>query len=372
MSEYSALVDRAHEYLQTQVPLLGSQRHAVFLAAQCRALIGKIQNVEAPITRDEATPLMASIQGGPWSGMQISGLSNAVDAAITRTDRTRHPENRQPQVCHYPEVFWTDAMWEKTLNSPRHKRIAEVVEFLIAMDLTHPDPKCKQRLVAMMGLNDSWISDNPTNAKSTMADLGECLKKARPPAASARPHIVNFPHDAAAACEVIEDFAERVYPGADNGPSLEPLYSSQDIDIALQGAVLRWSHRNVRDSAPRDRQGIQCGGGGSAVELRKGKTMHINTRGQGDGTAASMQQMQQQYWQQMQQMQQMQMQMAMTMPFGMPGMGMPGGMPGMGMPGMGMGMMPGMGMGMGGMQHPGSSADGCNRGAGMDANSLPL
>ena len=232
----------------------------------------------------------------------MNALSKSIGTAVTRSDRGA-VLTREPQICDNPELFWSDQMWEKTLDvgSPRSTRLSAIVSNLIAMDLTHPSPQCKQRLVGMLGLTDDWIGDNATNAKVALGELTEALRKARPsPQNFKRPHLVNSPRDPTTACEVIEGFAERVY--GDTTPALDPPYTTELIDAAVRNTVLRWANRSVRDSAPAAAANLADG---SDVALRRTPTLHVNLGGAtapGAPTPQNMQQFQHQHMMQVKSM----------------------------------------------------------------------
>ncbi len=65
-------------------------------------------------------------------------------------------------------------MWDHILDQrqPRCTRMAYLANVCCNMDLANPDPRCKQRLVSILGLTDEWIQTNPGNAKQCMEELG--------------------------------------------------------------------------------------------------------------------------------------------------------------------------------------------------------
>lgn len=150
-------------------------------------------------------------------------------------------------------MFFNDAIWQRALDvsKPRATRMRMIAEMLVSMDLTNPDPRCKQRIVALMSLGDPWISESPTKAKITLGELTKAMKRQRPPLrSSTRPHLADFPKDVETACDMLAGFGGRVY-GKEGFPNANPPYSSAEIDAAVRATVLRWSNKAVRENAPR-------------------------------------------------------------------------------------------------------------------------
>ena len=83
--------------------------------------------------------------------------------------------DRAPQSLDYIGLFWTDALWEVTVdgNIPRSKLLVSISQHLMKMDFTNPIPKVKQRIVDMLALGDSWIVQSAVNAKTVLDDLGK-------------------------------------------------------------------------------------------------------------------------------------------------------------------------------------------------------
>lgn len=346
-----------HAYLDEQVASLPTAQFNVVLGGQVRALKMQIENYEGGCTQEEATELLELIRNAAhWTPHHISVLSHSLDVALQRKERLQSTIlDRKSQRCDNIEVFWSNQMWEHTLDATkvRADRMKYVVSVLISMDLNLPDPLCKQRLISMMGLGDAWIAESSTNAKKALDELTLCLQKHRPgPRALQRPHVVPYPLTPGAACEVIEGFADRVY-GPDGGPSDEPIYTTKDIDTAVESTVLRWSNKAVRGDAPQGSASAALGGRPQLQLSFRAPPPNLNICRDGGafqvgGEAADGAANWQQYMQMMQ-MQQMQMMHMM-------GMGMGGMMPpmmgmGMGMMGMAPPMTPPMGM-QGGRQGP--------------------
>ena len=377
MDELGAIVDSTHTYLAEQEDARDEGPFKIMMASQARSLRTHFDNHDGGVCKEDAVILLDEIRKGPWTGVQINMLSTALDAAVTKHDKaaTMHGD-RKVQRCETIELFWTDKLWADVLdiNTSRDVRYTRLTTFLFAMDLTNPDPKLKQRLIAMMGLGDPWIRASATNARTALGELTTALTKLRPPkGATQRSHLTDYPRDPAKACEVIEGFATRVYKGEDDQPSLNPPYSSTDIDGIVRDTVLRWNHKSVRGDAPV----------GALAHTRQPtlplmaprppsmRPFTLNLGGGGDADPQNQQIQQMQAQMQMQQMAMQQQAAMMSCGFGMfPNMfgggPMMGGVPMMGggpMCGVAMGadgfpMMPGFGMpgfgagGMGGGANP--------------------
>jgi hypothetical protein len=246
-------IESTHIYLEEQRNNVDDMQFKCIMASQVRSVRAKIENFMGGVSKDDAGALLEVVRNGPWTGVQINSLSQALDRAVTHHDKAAiHLSDRKPQSCDNVELFWSDQMWSHTLEDakPRLTRIASIVAFLMSMDLTNPDPKCKQRIVAMLGLGDEWIRSNPTNAKIVLSELTDALKKARPPLSSTtRPHLTIYPKDPASACIAIDGFGFRVY-GHDSEPTAMPPYTTADIDDLCRKTVLRWTNKSVRMDAP--------------------------------------------------------------------------------------------------------------------------
>ena len=307
--EINGTIERAHAYLEEQRENASEPQFNVMLASQARSLKMQIER-RGDITESVATELLAQVRYGPWTPMQINSLSASLDTAVQRSQKCviMHTD-RKPQSCENPEVFWSDAMWERTMdpNAPRSRRISDVVSFLMSMDLTNPDPQCKQRIVAMLALGDSWIQANPTNAKVALDELSAALKKFRPAQTTdSRPHLREFPKTPADAINVIDGFVERVY-GEGGTPSVDPPFSTADIDTYVRTFVLRWTHKNVRsDAAPHSGAASSGYAGGSAVALCRRPTRPMQIDLHDDNVPNPMQMMQNMHQQTMHMMQGMQ------------------------------------------------------------------
>lgn len=246
------IIESTHMYLAEQTECTEPGRLQLVVSSQARSLRLQIEGWAGGVTKDAASAHLDAIRNGPWKPVQINELAKALDAAVQNGEDTAKRPVRKPQDCANPETFWTDDLWAITLDGgkPRRQRLDAISDHLVLMDLTNPDPACKSRIVAMMGLGDPWISESSANAKTVLVELGESLKRARPPPSSAaRPHVKSFPANPAAACAEIDGFAERVY-GESGQPSDAPQFTSRDIDAAHRGACLRWNHKSVRDAAP--------------------------------------------------------------------------------------------------------------------------
>ena len=244
-------IESVHGYLNEQLHTVDDSRFKCILAAQSRSLKNTIDNSDG-LSRDDASTLLELIRSGPWAGLQINLLSAALDKAVAKGDRSPI-KDRKPQNVDFIEVFFTDDLWTKALDvsKTRTVRMTEIASFMIRMDFTNPDPKVKQRLVAILSLTDGWIRDNQTNAKVALGELTDVLNKHRPPkGVSQRPHLVDYPVDPTTACDAIDGFSDRVY-GRGDGPSCNPPFSSTDIDDVVRNSVLRWSNKSVRGDAPK-------------------------------------------------------------------------------------------------------------------------
>jgi len=376
-------IESTHAYLEGQHTSVDDMQFKCIMASQARSVRAKIENFMGGVSKDHAGALLEVVRNGPWTPLQINSLSQALDLAVTHYDRAGLQVDRKCQSCDTIELFWSDQMWSHTLedSKPRTVRIASIVAFVVAMDLTNPDPKCKQRIVAMMGLGDEWIRDNPTNAKVVLGELTDALKQARPPLCSlARPHLVEYPKDPAAACIAIEGFAFRVY-GHKSEPTAQPPYTSTDIDDLCRKTVLRWTNKSVRMDAPRS----AASASGACLPLARPPAQNMQHRAPFNVDLGALDMSNPQHVQhaQMQQMQQAAMTNMMNMNMMMMGGGfMPPGMfGGGGMAPFGGGSMPpamfGGGFGMGGFPggggaHGGGGAcgGGCFPGAGAACGAL--
>ena len=372
------LIESTHAYLLQQHDAATPQRFQLVQSSQARTLKLQLESWPGGLSKDAAATHLDAIRAGPWAPIHIHGLSEALDTAVRKFDKTSvAAPDRKVQICNSIEHFWTDNLWTNShdTTTDRKRRLETIAVFLCTMDLTNPDPACKQRICAMVGLGDPWVRASATNAKVCLDDLGTALKKIRPPARLVtRPHIVLFPRDPAAACEVIDGFLERVYP--DEGPSESPPFSTADIDALMRDTVLRWSNKNVRGDAP-----------GAGAHAPMSLNLDSPNPGHTSQPQSPMHQMQQ-----MQQMAMMAMMPMMQMMQGgfMPGMSGMGGMGGGGMPNMGgvggggmmggatnmMGIMGGgAGGGGGGGYHPGARGmlcQGINAHGGRGRNPLPI
>jgi hypothetical protein len=294
--------DNAHAYLAEQASSLSESDYKVVMASQARSLKTKVEQHDEGLTTADAANLLELLRGGPWTGMQVSVISKGLDTAVTRYQRMSIVRGkRDPQSCDNPEVFFSNEMWERMLTTtqPRSRRIAEMANIIISMDLTHPNVACKQRLVAILALGDDWIQASADNAKQCLDELTETLRKARPPLSGAtRPHMIDFPKTPADAVMAIEGFAERVYSG-DNVPSEDPPYNTADIDTLSRGVAKRWTHKSVRASAPRP--GLPAASSGEQqLAVRAPMLLHLNRP---PAATDPLQEMQQQHMQMMQCMQ---------------------------------------------------------------------
>ena len=339
MEELKAVITSTHTYLEEAQTSSGHAQFTVVLNSQSRSLKNSIDAFESGVTKDEAAELMELLRtNGPWTASQLHSFVPVLDRAVKRHEQAANfMGDRKPQECPNPELFFTDGLWAQALDQTksRSQRMDDVAAFLMKMDLTNPNPACKQRLVAILGLADPWIKASAVNAKTAYTDLSDALSKARPPPKSrVRPHLVSYPLDPSSACDVIENFAERVY-GDGEGPSDNPPYTSDDIEKNVRESVLRWSNKAVREDAPLQRQ--------QTTVLQRQATAPLQLALDPGANMPPNRQAQQQMAQMQQMMMASQMAMASMM---MPGMMMPGMM----MPGMaqgpGQGMMPGMAPGM--------------------------
>jgi hypothetical protein len=128
--------------------------------------------------------------------------------------------------------------------------LSAIADFFMLMDLTNPDPRLTNRIVAMLGLGDAWICASPVNAKVVLDEFTDALKRSRlPPRSMLREHIVDFPANPSDACDAIAGFAMRVYGGS-GAPSDCPPYTTADIDRVSRSTILRWSHKQARNHQP--------------------------------------------------------------------------------------------------------------------------
>ena len=300
----------------------------------------QIDNTDDGLDTDAAPMVLADIRGGPWSAPQIRVLSQSLYRAVSRTHAALSPSsgNRSVQTLDNIELFWTDALWEVSLDHkiPRPKRWASIAHFLVSMDLTNPCPKVKQRIIAMCSLGDPWIAQSSANAKTALDEFTRVLAKIRPPAKDCpRAHLTSYPADPVEASAAIEGFADRVY-GPSGSPADAPPRSSQDIDNMARDSVLRWASKSVRSEARRSNFAATLRVPSSA-QFRPPFSAHSGVPTLSLDEPSYQQTVLLQTMPQMMQMQQMQMAMMMGMHPG--AAGAPGAM---GMGGMG-GMQPGGG-----------------------------
>jgi hypothetical protein len=343
MSTIDTIIKDAHTYVESQSLSLNGPDSAEFkivLGAQFRSVRMQIDNTDDGLDTDAAPMILADIRGGPWSAPQILALSQSLDRAVSRTHAALSPSsgNRGVQTLDNIELFWTDALWEVSLDHkiPRPKRWASIAHFLVSMDLTNPCPKVKQRIIAMCSLGDPWIAQSSANAKTALDEFTRVLAKIRPPAKDCpRAHLTTYPADPVEASAAIEGFADRVY-GPSGSPADAPPRSSQDIDNMARDSVLRWTNKSVRSEA-RSSNFATTLRVPSSAQFRPPSSAHsgvptLSLEEPPDQQTAMLQTMQQ-----MMQMQQMQMAMMMGMHPGAAGAPSAMGMGGMG------GMQPGGG-----------------------------
>ena len=359
------LIATTHEYLAGQQEAAAPERFSLMQASQCRSLKLQLESWVGGCTKDAATMHLASIRDGPWRPIHINQFSEAFDVAAHHASSPKLPD-RKPQHCDNPENFWTDELWDITLDksATRIKRLGAVAEFLMSIGLTNPDPATKQRIVSMLALGDEWIASDPANAKVVYGELGTALDRVRPPrAAMSRPHLRDFPNTPSDACAAIDGFADRVY-GESGHASNSPPKTAADIDKIQRDHALRWTKKSVRDAAP-----------ATAATVRRATTvppLELNMQ-QSSGAGRSIPKIQfaqdmqlpqgMQGMQGMMQLAMMASQMSMLQMMNGDGMQMMGGggMQGAGNAGahgMGMGGMGGMQCGMGGFAGGGCGATG--------------
>ena len=157
-ADLATLLHETHAYVESQ----SGPNVEIVRASQARTMQARIESFEGGASKEEATSLMEIIRDGPWSSIQINNLQHAISKAVTRK------ESAETKVAERkPQTLWSDTLWALTLENkkPRLNRLHGSCKCLMAMDLTNPDPKMKQRIVAMLALGDAWICATQTNAK---------------------------------------------------------------------------------------------------------------------------------------------------------------------------------------------------------------
>ena len=109
-----------------------------------------------------------------------------------------------------------------------------------------PDVPTKRRVVGILGHGDPWIRDTPDNAKITLDDLSEELRRSRPSRTNDA-HITEFPMYPHELENLIEGFIETVY--GTHGPSDDPPITTDELDALQRGIVSRWNNKKVRRSS---------------------------------------------------------------------------------------------------------------------------
>ena len=185
MEELRTVIESTHKYLEEAQTSSSAAQFSIVMTSQSRSLKNSIEAFESGVTKDEASELMEFLRtSGPWTASQLHGFVPVLDRAVKRHEQAAtFMGDRKPQECQNPELYFTDGLWARALDQgkSRSQRMDDVACFLMKMDLTNPNPACKQRLVAILGLADPWIKASATNAKTAYADLTDALSKARPP-----------------------------------------------------------------------------------------------------------------------------------------------------------------------------------------------
>ena len=182
--EIVGVVERMHDYIVQQGEVLDAASYNVVLASSARSTKAQIDQIRCGLSTEDATTLMDRLRAGPWTPVQINAFGKSVHAASERFNQVAEvKEDRKPQACDHPEIFLSDRHWESILDpaKPRQRRMHDLGQILMSMDLSNPNPACKQRCVAMLSLGDSWIQQSPTNAKVALDEFTVALQKIRPP-----------------------------------------------------------------------------------------------------------------------------------------------------------------------------------------------
>ena len=116
-------IDHAHTYLAEQQAALDEAQFRIVLASNCRQLRVRIETSSDPINQDSATQLLETIRGGPWSGAQTQVLAMALETAQRNTEQHETISvERKPQTLSYPELFWSDHMWQRCHDVSKNRR----------------------------------------------------------------------------------------------------------------------------------------------------------------------------------------------------------------------------------------------------------
>ena len=146
-------IDRCHMYLTEQEAALDSDNFRIVLASHCRQLKLKIEMCTDDVDAETCKTHVESIRTGPWTGVQTQVLCVAIDCWF-RSVQAKAVQlcDRKPQVCCNPELFFSDVMWQRVHDNTKQRpdRIKAASDILISMDLTHPCPQTKQRVIAML------------------------------------------------------------------------------------------------------------------------------------------------------------------------------------------------------------------------------
>ena len=144
MHALEAIITEAHAYLGEQRQSGNDAQYNVILASQARSIKTKIEQQVDGVCTGDATAMIELVRQGPWAATHINSIASAFNKAVERGAR-HHTlrEERKPQTCDNVEVFWSNPMWERTLDTSktRSRRMADVASILVSMDLTNPNPK---------------------------------------------------------------------------------------------------------------------------------------------------------------------------------------------------------------------------------------
>jgi hypothetical protein len=234
-------------YLRDQALILKASSFKVVQAGQIRSLLKRLATC-ASISEAEASAVVQEVNNGNWDENHQEMLGTAIDKLVSVGQAAASQSiTRKVQKCDAIENYLTDTDFSKILDThlSRPKRYEACCEILTRIKMPCPDPRVKRRLVAIMSSADEWMQ-NPVNAKTTLDDLGTCIKGLRAPLprAGAHEHVTCFDDDPADMEAQIPGYMESVYSG--EAPSVEPPVTTDEIDAILAGRCLRATHKSVR------------------------------------------------------------------------------------------------------------------------------
>jgi hypothetical protein len=238
-----------NDYLHEQSNVLRAPSFKVVQAGQIRSLIKRLATCDS-ISVADAPAIVQEINKGNWDDNHKEMLGAAVDKLVTVGQAaTSHVPTRKAQKCDCIENYLTDTDFSNILDTARTRgqRYEACGNILTRIKMPCPDPRVKQRLIAIMSSHDEWMQ-NPINAKTALDALTAQIKDLRVPStrSGAHEHVVCFDDDPANMEAHIPGYMESVYSG--EAPSVEPPITTEGINEILAGRCLRKTHKSVRDA----------------------------------------------------------------------------------------------------------------------------